>query len=71
MNPWFIVEDVNRFKVHHSSQSSKQTGDACDKKKIGDAVVKNPSSQECHQMTENDGIPEEVSDRKKCLFHKA
>ena len=74
VHPWFIVEDVNRFKADDDgSQSSKQNGDACQKTKTGQhAVVRSPLSQESQQLTENDGIPEEVSDRKNCLlFHKA
>lgn len=74
MHPWFIVEDVNRFKADDDgSHSSKQNGGACQKTKTGQhAVVKSLLSQESQQLTENDGIPEEVSDRKnRLLFHKA
>lgn len=56
----FFLEDVTGLKTH-TSHIVTQNGDLCQKKKTNDSTVKCPLLQESQHLTENDGLPEEVS----------
>lgn len=57
---YIFLEDVTGIKTH-TSHIVIQNGDLCQKKKTNDSAVKYPLTQESQHLTENDGLPEEVS----------